>query len=473
MNPRTAVVHRIIPALLVAAAAAGCTTVDPPGGRGNATDSSRDERGAAPGTITLDLFPDESPPLEWPERWGEELAGTPGVIVPIEGALEGLASARVGRHGRLRPDPDDLAQLSALAATHAAGPYLYRFEGPRSFVFLRPERRLPERFEPGDRAAPGPRDPDDLFVFVSGRTVDDQTERGVPSPPRVEIQRTWFAQYRPDEGAEARGTILFLPGLFGVPGFVNDAIVRTMRREGWTVVRMLAPPSRFTEREVITVAHPTGISEAAELAADRLDHRLAETAYAAEAALRRARTTDPDLSGKPVVLYASSGSALAAPAVAARLDGNLDASVIVAGGAGLISIVSGSSYAGWVDGLQFEWKGFGGRPDEIYAFLLEQRYLRLSALDPYNRADALDDVPTLLIHAAGDRAVPAERGELLWQRLGRPERWTDPVGHGLLFLTLHFKTGRILRWIDEALRTDGAPRDADDAGGSDGGDRDE
>ena len=445
-------------ALLAVALAAACTTVDPPGGRDRSEGNNKRDGNGAPGTLTIDLFPGDAPrgvdPESWPKRWGDDRAGAPGVIVSIEGPLDGLAAARVGRHGRLRPDTADLAQLRALAETHAAGPYEYRFEGPRSYVFLRPERRLPERYERAAARAAGPNRPDapdGLFVFVSGRDARNGTAGGAHTPPRVEIQRTWFGVYRPVTGADARGTILFLPGLFGVPGFINNAIVRAMQRDGWTVVRMLAPPSRFTEREVITVEGPAGIAGAAEVAANSLDDRVAETAYAAQAALEHARAQAPDLSNPPTVLYASSGSALAAPAVAARLEGEIDAAVLVAGGAGLVSIVTGSSYAGWVDGLQFEWEGFGDRPDRIYTFLLEQRYLRLSALDPYNSAGALEGVPTLLIHAAGDRAVPAPRGEVLWERLGRPERWTDPVGHTLLFLTLHTKTGRILRWIDDAL----------------------
>ena len=435
------------------AIAAGCTTVDPPGGRVEDRGDTREPE-ASPGAFTISLFPSDPPPEAWPERWGSRRAGTPGVIAPVEGPLRTLTGARVGRRGRLRPDPSDLGQLAALADTHASGAYLYRFEGPRSFVFLDPRRRLPERFSAEEAPPPGAADPDELFVFVSGRVRD--RSGATHRPPRVEIQRTWFGLYRPEAGADDKGTLLFLPGLFGVPGFVNDAIVRSMRRDGWTVVRMLAPPSRYTEREVITVRGTAGIARAAASAAERLDDRLAETAYAAEAALGHARARHPGLADQPVTLFAASGSALAAPAVAARLRGQLDAAVLVAGGAGLLSIVEQSAYADWVDGLQIEWRGFGAGPDGIDRFLLEQRYLRLSALDPYNRAGALADVPTLLIHAAGDRAVPAQRGRLLWERLGRPERWTDPVGHGLLFLTLHAKTGRVLRWIERTLAADAA-----------------
>ena len=50
-----------------------------------------------------------------------------------------------------------------------------------------------------------------------------------------------------------------------------------------------------------------------------------------------------------------------------------------------------------------------------------------------------------------DRAVPVENSELLWGRIGRPEKWTIQGNHLTLFLSLWLHTPRILDWADAAV----------------------
>ncbi|MEO1512649.1 MAG: hypothetical protein AAFU70_11290, partial [Planctomycetota bacterium] len=140
--------------------------------------------------------------------------------------------------------------------------------------------------------------------------------------------------------------------------------------------------------------------------------------------------------------------------------GEFDAAVLIGGGAGNLSIAARSSYAPFVDGVIFRWMGEDGelsRPGPVVE-RLERLYLEHSTLDAYHTASALEGVPTLMIHASGDTAVPADSGDLLWERLGRPERWVSPLGHAVLFLTINLRTGGILDWIDETLEAENGER---------------
>src|SRR5690606_31232761 len=102
---------------------------------------------------------------------------------------------------------------------------------------------------------------------------------------------------------------------------------------------------------------------------------------------------------------------------------------------------------------------------------LSAAYLEMSQLDPYHTALALRATPTLMLHAALDKIVPARCGRLLYERLGKPERWTFWIGHSLLFWRLPAYAGSIASWVDAATLhapPPGAPAaPADRQGGAD------
>jgi hypothetical protein len=78
-------------------------------------------------------------------------------------------------------------------------------------------------------------------------------------------------------------------------------------------------------------------------------------------------------------------------------------------------------------------------------------YLESCRLDPYHWAPGMTDMTVVQLHAMFDAIVPASSGRLLYERLGRPERWQYPAGHvGLLFM-LHWHAGAIADWIDDAM----------------------
>lgn len=73
-------------------------------------------------------------------------------------------------------------------------------------------------------------------------------------------------------------------------------------------------------------------------------------------------------------------------------------------------------------------------------------------MDPYHTAAAIPADRVLVIQASSDRIVPTPTGDRLWERLGRPERWTFQGGHTLLFWRLDGYATDIAAWIDAKVQ---------------------
>ena len=55
----------------------------------------------------------------------------------------------------------------------------------------------------------------------------------------------------------------------------------------------------------------------------------------------------------------------------------------------------------------------------------------------------------LLIQGTSDLAVPSPLGDLLWERMGKPERWLmEEAGHEVLFMMLPQKFGKMMEWLE-------------------------
>lgn len=426
--------HPILP-LAAACLLAGCVTIQHP------------LEGGASRVTKLTDAPETTPDV-WPARWGDDKPGLgKGVIVEVEGPLSAWKPARHGPwHHRLPRDGDDRI-VRALAAGRADGAgYRYRMEGFGSFVFVRDE----------DAPPPGPvgrSDPAFMFVFASGRV-----DRAKGDEPHVDIERTWFAYYdhrrggSPAPGDAGNGVVMLLPGLFGVPENVVDIVVSTMRQRGWNVVRMLAPPARFVERSDLEL-DPSSEASARAVAAE-LMHRVAESAYASEAAMAYVLERMPELEGLPRAVVGGSAGAMALPATVMRTPTLYDAAVLIAGGSNILDIVARSTYTRPVQALDFRWAGHadGTMPDRITLDRFTTMYLDHAPLDGAHAAAALEGLPVLMLHAGGDRAVPADSGDRLWKTLGEPERWVIAGNHLTLFLSLWMHTPRIMDWLDAQTR---------------------
>lgn len=390
--------------------------------------AARSAPGARPGSKSESI---------WPKRWSSD-PDIRGVIRPLEGSLSEWEGVRLGEDHYLRSTPEEAADAEAVARIAGTDKgYQYIVEGPGAFLFR------PVRGDWKSRATNSK--PDAMFKFVSARPLGPTNGVEV-----VTLERTWFGYYDRQPGTEARGLIVMVPGLFGVPEPVNDRFVELCQQDGWAVLRMLAHPSRFTER----VRFPIDIEDlggSAQRIADELGQRAAETAYAAQAGVRQVHKLRPDLVDQSHVLVGMSGGAIAGPTVHALEPDLYDAAVLVAGGANFLLINEGSNYASWVQAMDLDWgeANLTGTEEREALAKLSREYLARAPLDGYHVAELLKDKPVLVLQGSSDKAVPSHFGDVLWEKLGKPDRWVFPAGHELLFLTLNNMTPNMLRWIDE------------------------
>lgn len=439
---------------LLGLSCAGCVAVYPASGlraqSHNADGPARTEprpqpRPEAPQTAESPN-PGEPAGTRWPARWN---AGTPdaprGAIVPSEHRVASLRPAHLGRFHHLRTGEAEYRQAEALArAVGVEDGFRFEPEGPGSLVFMPPIEAEPE-----EAPAPAGRDESEVFVFVSAQTAPEST----PEDQRVSIERTWMALYDA-KAPEPKGTIVLIPGMLGTPQPIVEGMVRYWRNSGYTVLRMLSHPSRFTERVEVPIADGQEAA-AGERLARIYDQRTAECAYAADAGLDRVFAQRPALADKPVVLVGMSGGAMVLPTVYAYAPGRYDAAVLIAGGVNFLKISALSNYADWIDAIVIDWDpdnpDSNGRPTPERLNRLSDAYLASSRLDATHTAGELADIPVLMLHATNDKAVPSAQGEALWRLLGTPERWVFPVGHELIFVMLPTQGERLTAWIDQAI----------------------
>jgi alpha-beta hydrolase superfamily lysophospholipase len=382
-------------------------------------------------------------PITWPERWQSAAAGA-GAAGVIRTPSQSIATwrARILQEPLDRPSAEDLADWAALAGPEGETPRPEpRFERRNGFVFA---------FEPV-KPDGAPQTPAEVFTFISGRPIDPSADA-----PTVRIERTWFALYPPLHGADdhdtpqpPRGVVLLVPGLFGTPGPIVDMMVAELRSHGWAILRMLAHPSRFTERVEFVVDRADEAAGADRIARELTD-RAAECALAAQTAFSHVARVHPDWAALPRAALGMSGGAMVMPTIIAREPDAYSAVVLIAGGADFLRIVLSSNYSPQVGAVRVRW--MGDPPTEADGARLDSLYLSRAPLDSYHTAARVKRKPILMLHGSADRAVPADTGDVLWERLGRPERWVEPVGHEMLFMGLPSRMGAIADWLDHQVR---------------------
>lgn len=259
---------------------------------------------------------------------------------------------------------------------------------------------------------------------------------------------------------ESRGIAVRLTGLDG--GIYDRGLERELLDRGYTVL-VIRPPaldllSSDAEREAML---PVG--RAAQASAEVLDRFLAARALTVEGLVRWLEAEQPELAGLPIVVVGSSFGAITAPAVTLRLrerfGERLRAQALVTGGANLVEIMRTTAYS----------IGFGeGRGDSELRRWAEI-YASLTRFDPLNTATLVRGVPTLVLHATGDGIVPTPTQTILWERLGKPERWDFRGGHIALFVLFDRYAGSVIDWVDERAElrsaSDGAESDGPGRGG--------
>lgn len=284
--------------------------------------------------------------------------------------------------------------------------------------------------------------------FVTARTVP-----GTPTRT-YELTSTWFTVFSPADEDNSRGIAVIMPGLLGTPEGTLVALQRRFTDRGWTVLRMVAQPSRFTQTFVATVDPGKPLDEAI-MIAERSAQGVAEIAYAVQEAAAKLETLRPDLAGKPRVIVGTSAGALTLPTVVAREPAKYGAAVIIGGGCHFWLMGITSNYNDWMGLTDITWTRDATEQEKA---AIEDAYLQFAALDSYHTAKALHGKPVLMLQATQDLAVPTPLSDVLFARLSTngktPDRDVLPGGHEALFAALPTQFARMLDWVDKAVPKD-------------------
>lgn len=240
---------------------------------------------------------------------------------------------------------------------------------------------------------------------------------------------------------------------------LSERRVRFMRshpkRREWE--RLTARANELAAGEFRVCSEEDAREAAAQIAAG-IDEALAGNAYAAEAIIHYVKTAREDLRGLPIAMIGFSAGALTTPTAAARVKEDLCAVVMIGGGANLFMLSQESVFTD--GGVRL--RCGEGKPARALVELMSTEYLRASRLDPYWTAPVISDLALLQVHATRDDWVPAKGGEVLWERLGRPDRLTMSGGHEQLFYFLPGRAAFIADWVEKhapgRARTAGAQR---------------
>lgn len=368
---------------------------------------------------------------KWEGRAFEEAVGGKGVIIELGGDPRRYQSFQVGlfmdRPGAPGAAEHAASFLGAVGGSAEITAEDVQAEGYNSLVFEVSPAFAQAQAEGGARTL--------LFVSLREETY--------------EIERTWMA-YEPATTPDVRGVAVIVPGTFGYPAELYEKWSDDLRGRGWSVLRLLSQPSRFTEQILINIEAGEGAKEGAAFA-EHADDRTAECAYAVEAGIKHMTQLDGRLEGKPRAILGFSGGAILAPAAVARNPGAYETVVLVAGGANAASISIDSTFmTQFIRSVFFTFKGEDEAGDRA-AF--EQAYLQRATLDAFHVATQFeDDTRVLVVDGSFDKAVPFASSGLMVKRFETggitPVRRTYPTNHVMLFLSLSEMIGQVNDWVD-------------------------
>ncbi len=238
-----------------------------------------------------------------------------------------------------------------------------------------------------------------------------------------------------DISVSTKGLAFVICGIGGME-YASQQLGNALLKDGWIVTYI------FSVITTPDTGQDIPIDGTVESLIELFDHRYCQL-------ISTAKTIQADagiIDSSNFVLIGISAGALNTPAIYEALPVKPKCVALVAGGANLPEIVQKSTLTNWdfvVDGkfLTIEQRQ-----------TLSARYLDTFSRDPYHLSGLLPREKTLLLHAKWDKIVPAENGDLLWDRSGRPERWVYPSGHLGLFAISHDYARELVDWIQEKLQ---------------------
>lgn len=262
-----------------------------------------------------------------------------------------------------------------------------------------------------------------------------------PPPPLHSKSETELMQLRADVIAELRTVTSQRVDATDADEEAELSIKeRELRQEMMHLSRAVADATRGS----FQVCSDDDVDPVARAIAQAIDEKLAENAYAAEAALALFDGWYPELADVPVAVIGFSAGSLAAPAAAALLNDRVEAVVLIGGGCDILSIGATSTFSD--GGIRLR---CGNEPIASEMLTkLSAAYLQDSQLDPYHLAAHLSHLPVLHVWATHDTWMPARNARLFAERLGSPDRLAHLGGHRSLFFFLPSQANRIGRWLE-------------------------
>ena len=243
-------------------------------------------------------------------------------------------------------------------------------------------------------------------------------------------------------GNEPRGLAIILCGLGGMQ-HSSKTLGLELLRDDWAVVYAYTVLNVPEYRMKVKLKGENPVDSAIEI----FDKKYCQVIAATKAIRKRMQNQFPSLKNAPLALIGISAGALNTPAVYHELQSEVDAVILVAGGANMFDIVQDGAFTNW----KFtDYEGNTFTRSELQR--MNNTYLNTISRDPYSLAPGLPLEKTLIIHAKWDAVVPAKNGDLLWERAGRPERWVYPSGHLGLFMTFGWHSRDIVQWLDDHTR---------------------
>jgi len=264
--------------------------------------------------------------------------------------------------------------------------------------------------------------------------------------------RTTVFQLFPSRKKQAKGLLLYHTSIM-LLSVVEEQFVHRMQNLGWNVMVGLPPDSLYRTRLPAMTSNEGTIAKGAQLLADDMDRHHAEQAYSTRAALAYLRKTRPSwLAGKKALIGTSAGS-FGVPAEV-QLNPDWDAIVLVSAGTNLLSTYESGAAGVFSNTLEWIKDVRKDPPENVTHILTDEEFhiiysqaAKLTKLDPGRIGSTLRNYRLLTIHGRLDRIIPEEQFHELHQVLGKPERWTYPLGHHLIAVQLVFDAKRIDRWL--------------------------
>lgn len=269
--------------------------------------------------------------------------------------------------------------------------------------------------------------------------------------PAYDFRSTFFNLY-PSTAPQSKGLIVYHTSIM-LLSIVEKDMIKRLSKKGWNIMVALPPDSLFRTKVPAMTSSKGTLRAAAELIAEDMDRHYAEQAFTTRAALAYLRKTRPDWLSQKRVLMGTSAGTFGLPAEA-LMNPDWDSIVIVSGGTNLLSTFASGSANVFNDTLDWLADARKDPPPQVTRIPTDQEYLKLyeqaasmTKLHAGALASQLRDQRILMISGSLDQILPKSQLEDYYNALGRPERWTYPLGHHLIAVKLAFEANRLDRWL--------------------------